>query len=332
VRICEINDIASVATELSDGLRARGHDVTVIRPRLVGGSLPWMVKPVVGPIRAMEWAQIIQQVRAGQFDMVHIHYAYLGMLGVVGKFPYLLHCHGSDIREMTPFTKPLVEGALSHAERVFYATPDLATDVLARRPDAMFLPNPVDVRTFAPAIPSSAARGVYICCGLSEIKGVRRLYRAAEILARERPDVTITAWSQPGTWRDRFAALPNMALIPHQPRSALPAIINRHEVVIGQVLLGSIGMAELESMACARPVVAWFRYNSAYREGPPLVRAVDGWDIAHAVMRLLDDPSRRDELGARARAWVAQYHSLDGAAAEVEAAAGAVIRTARKSA
>jgi hypothetical protein len=38
MRIAEINDIASVASGLADGLSARGHEVTVMRPRLIGGG------------------------------------------------------------------------------------------------------------------------------------------------------------------------------------------------------------------------------------------------------------------------------------------------------
>src|SRR5690349_5849580 len=131
MRIAEINDIASVASDIATGLRARGHDVTLIRPRLFGGSLPSMVKPVVGPVRAVEWAQIIREVRSGHFDMVHIHYAYLGMLGVLGQFPYILHCHGSDMREIPPYTRPMITRALAEAGHVFYATPDLAAYVKA---------------------------------------------------------------------------------------------------------------------------------------------------------------------------------------------------------
>ena len=37
MRIAEINDIASVASALADGLRARGHTVEVIRPRMQNG-------------------------------------------------------------------------------------------------------------------------------------------------------------------------------------------------------------------------------------------------------------------------------------------------------
>lgn len=320
MRICEINDIASVASDLAEGLRARGHDVTLIRPRLVGGRLPWSVKPVVGPVRAVEWAQIIHTIRSGNFDAVHIHYAYLGMLGVLGKFPYVLHCHGSDVREIRPYTRPMVLRALKEASHVYYATPDLAPFVTKRRPDAEFLPNPVDAGAFRPLSPARESRRVFIACSLTDIKGAPRLLNACRRLADERPDIGFTAIGGGEYTRD-FARLPNVRLIPHQLRSQLPRIIANHGVVLGQVLLGVVGMAELEAMACARPVVAWFTHDRAYPEPPPLVRALDGYDIAHAIIRLVDDGDLRQSIGDASRQWVSTHHDAGRAAEVVEMAA-----------
>ncbi|MCA9829741.1 MAG: glycosyltransferase family 4 protein [Dehalococcoidia bacterium] len=324
MRICEINDIASVASELSASLRQRGHTVEFIQPRLVGGSLNWAVKPIVGPARAIEWAYLIRKVKAGNFDVVHIHYAYLGMLGVLGKFPFLLHCHGSDIREMTPYTRPMVGRALAAAGHVFYATPDLRDAVLRMRADAEFLPNPVDTAIFRPLAPASASSGVFLCSSLTDIKGAVRMLAACSELAISRPDIQFTAIAG-GDYTAQFAALPNVRLIPHQPRAQLPHILSGHGVVLGQVFLGALGMAELEAMATARPVVAWFRFDNAYAEPPPMVRSVDGRDLAAAIARLVDDPEARDDLGRRARAWVERNHSLDAAARAVETAATAVV-------
>ena len=324
MRIAEINDIASVASDLAKGLRDRGHDVTVIRPRLFGGRLPWMVKPVVGPVRGVEWAQIIRKVREGNFDMVHIHYAYLGMMGVLGKFPYILHCHGSDVREITPFTRPMIQRALRGAAKVYYATPDLAAYVLARRPDAEFLPNPVDAELFRPIEPVTGRDSVFICCSLSDIKGGPRILDACRRLAALRPEIKVTAYSG-GDYAAEFAALPNVTLIPHQPRNHLPEIISQHGVVIGQVLLGVVGMAELEAMACARPVVSWFSHRGAYEEFPPFVRAVDGFDIATSVIRLVDDAAERTRVGEASRAWVTRYHNVGTVSGRVERAAEEII-------
>ena len=324
MRFCEINDIASVASEIAGGLRARGHEVEVIHPRLLGGGLPWSVKPVVGPVRAAEWAGIIREVRGGNFDIVHIHYAYLGMVGVLGRFPYLLHCHGSDVREVHAFTRPLVERALASAGRVFYATPDLERFVRQRRKDAMFLANPVDVEEFRPLTPASASNSVLVCCALTEIKGAVRILNACRLLAERRPEIEITVIGG-GDYTPQFAALPNVRVVPHRPREELPELISHHGVVVGQVLLGALGMAELESLACARPLVAWFRYDRAYPEPVPMVRAVDGRDIAEAVIRLVDDPGLRQRMGDAGRAWIERNHSLATAAEAVEVAALDVI-------
>jgi glycosyltransferase involved in cell wall biosynthesis len=320
MRFCEINDIASVASELADGLRARGHDVDLFRPRLYGGALPWAVKPVVGPIRAVEWASLIRHVRAGNYDAVHIHYAYLGMVGVLGHFPYILHCHGSDVREIRAYARPLVERAIDSADRVFYATPDLERYVRGRRSDATFLPNPVDAITFRPIVPASEATGVLVACALTGIKGAVRILAACQRLAAQRPDIPITVYGG-GEFTPAFAALPNVSVVPTRPRSELPALIARHGIVIGQTLLGALGMAELEALACARPLIAWFRYDHTYPEPIPMARALDGREIADAVIRFHDDPAERHRLGEAARAWVIRNHSLSTAAEAVERAA-----------
>ena len=318
MHIVEINDVASVASEIGAGLRARGNRVTLIQPRLVGAQLhPWL-KPSVSPARALEWFQLIRTIRQGDYDLAHIHYAYLGMLGVLGRFPFILHCHGTDLRETTAFTRPLIASALRHANHVFYSTPDLADYVLPIRPDGEFLPNPIDLEQFQPLTPAREYRDVYICCSLTEAKGAGRILKACRLLAEERPEIQITTPAQ-GPYEDAFRDLPNVTLIQHQPRGRLPEIISRHGVVIGQIRVGAIGMAELEALACGRPVVTWFNQLDAYPEPTPFVRAVDGRDIATVVAHLVDDPDAREQLGKTGREWVERCHPLERAAARVAA-------------
>jgi glycosyltransferase involved in cell wall biosynthesis len=324
MRIAEINDVASVASEITRGLRERGHDVTLLQPRLVGAKLHPLVKPVVGPARAADWIDLIHTMRSGAYDLAHIHYAYLGNVGVLGGFPYILHCHGTDLRGSTVFTRPLIRNALTHARHVFYSTPDLSAYVDPIRPDAEFLPNPIDTEFFAPTVPASERTGVFICCALTEIKGVARLYDACRRLSTQRPDIRVTAIAG-GPYTAMFNELPNVTLLPHQQRWKFPGIINQHGVVLGWVRLGIAGMAELEAMACGRPVVTWFNQAHIYPQEPPFVRAVDGFDIANAIIQLVDDPERRDRLGAEGRAWVQKYHRLDQAVARVEEVAEAII-------
>ncbi len=130
--------------------------------------------------------------------------------------------------------------------------------------------------------------------------------------------MTVTAR---GKYVADFAALPNVMVIPAQARAALPEVIGRHGVVIGQVNLGAAGMAELEAMSCARPVVASFTYGAAYAEPPPFVQANTGGAIAEAVIRLVDDASLRQRTGDAGRAWIERYHDFDTIVDRVEAVA-----------
>ena len=59
---------------------------------------------------------LIRRIRAGNFELVHIHYAYLGNIGSLGGFPYILHCHGTDLRGATPVTRPIIRKALRDEE------------------------------------------------------------------------------------------------------------------------------------------------------------------------------------------------------------------------
>jgi glycosyltransferase involved in cell wall biosynthesis len=319
MRIAEVNDIASVASELARGLRDRGHDVTIIQPRLFGGGLHWAVKPVVSPVRLLEWTRLVRRLRAERYDLIHIHYAYLGMVGVLGKFPYILHCHGSDIWQITPFTRYITSRALKNAGHVFYATPDLA-GVLDQRPDAEFLPNPIDTETFRPLAPPGDSAAVYIACALDDLKGGPAILEACHALAAERPDIKVTAIAG-GKYTSEFRALPNVTLLPRQARADLPAVISRHSVVVGQTNLGAAGMAEFESMSCARPVVCHFTFGHAYPEPPPFVAGKTGPEIAAAVMGLVDDAALRARLGDESRAWIERYHDLRRITERVEQAA-----------
>lgn len=320
MRIAEINDVASVASELTTGLRARGHDVTLFQPRLVGGQLPGLIKPAVVPLRAFEWAQLVRRVRAGHFDLLHIHYAYIGMVGVLAGVPYILHCHGSDVWGLTPVTRWPATRALKGATHVFYSTPDLAAHTLRHRPDAEFLPNPIDWHTFQPVRPAKECGDVYVACALDDLKGGPRILDACRLLAQTRPDIHVTVTAR-GKYVPDFAALANVTVIPAQQRSALPSVINRHGVVIGQVNLGAAGMAELEAMSSARPVVASFTYGDAYPEPPPFVQANTGATIAEAVASLVDDPASRQSIGDSGRAWIQRYHDFDTIVDRVEAVA-----------
>ena len=328
MRIAEVNDIASVARGFTEGLSALGHDATFIQPRLFGARLPGAVKPIVLPVRLVEWLGDARRLRRERYDVVHIHYAYMGVVGRLARIPYVLHCHGTDLRDLdSPLRRPIIVAALKGAERVLYATPDLEALIAPYRPDAEFMPNPVDTDEFAPGPEEPDESDIYICCGLTPKKGVDDILAACRQLADERPDLRITAIAG-GPHLETFRRLPNVLLIAHQPRFKLPAMIARHKVVLGQIHHGAIGMAEMEAMSCGRAVVADFSYDSAYAEPPPLVNASSGETAVRALIELVDDADRRRDVAERSRRWILENHDLRTIAKEVEAvlfsAAGSV--------
>lgn len=319
MRIAEVNDVAFVASELSAGLRARGHDVTLIHPRLVGAELPAAIKPAVAPLRLLNWIDIARQIRHGDFDAVHIHYAYLGVIGVIGRFPYVLHCHGDDVRDLAQrVRRPIIELALKRAAHVYYATPDLWPQLEAIRPDAEFLPNPIDTDLFRPTQMEEGGPDIFIACSLNANKGVENILEACELIVAARPNVRITALAG-GEQTRAFDDFAQVTLVTYQPRTKLPALVGRHRVIIGQAHNGAIGMTELEAMACGRPVVTHFVYDDAYDEPPPLVRAHSGEEIAAAALQLLDEPQRAQEIGCASRTWIEHNHDVRKISERLEA-------------
>ncbi|MBN9492682.1 glycosyltransferase family 4 protein [bacterium] len=317
MRIAELNDIAYVATELTGALRERGHDVTLIRPRLIGATLAPAIKPLVAPARIDDWLFLARKISRGNYDAVHIHYAYLGIVGVLGRFPFILHCHGTDLRSSTPFTRPLIAQALAKARHVFYSTPDLAAFVKPQRPDAEFLPNPINTDRFAPRPLTHEAADVFVACALTANKGVETILAACQQLARTRPDIRITAIAG-GEATAAFDAIPNVTLISPHLRSKRPGILGRHRVAVGQIYEGAVGMAELEALACARPVVTHFTYDHVYDVPPPFVQANSPGQVAAAVGRLLDDPALAQTIGASSRDWLVAHHDRRLIAERVE--------------
>ena len=324
MRIAQVNDVASVASELTAALRERGHEVDLLQPWLRGGGLDDRWKPLAAPVRAAEIAALAARLRRGRYDIAHIHYAYLGVTGRLARFPYILHAHGDDVRAIGPLRRAITRPALRAAAHVFYATPELGRALAGERPDAEFLPNPVDTAAFSPAPEPADGEDVWIACWLEENKGVAHLLEACRVLLARSPEARVTAVAR-GPHVEAFAALPNVVLVAPQPRWKLPALIARHKVVVGQVHDGAVGMAEIEAMACGRPLVARFRYADAYPEPPPIVDVADGAEIADAVAELLATPAARVDLGQRTRAWTVRYHAREVAAACVEAVFEAVL-------
>src|SRR5713101_7521593 len=98
MRILQVNDINQVATIYAGELINRGHSVEVYEPSLRGGSAPLPIKLAAMPRRLLSLRYIVGSLNPNHFDIMHIHWASYGILGLVGRIPFIVHCHGSDVR------------------------------------------------------------------------------------------------------------------------------------------------------------------------------------------------------------------------------------------
>jgi len=309
LRIAQVNDIANVPATLMKGLRELGHQVELIPLELVGGKRSTGVKALLLPWRLREVASLNAKIREGRFNVVHIHYAYLGWAGILGRYKYFLHCHGTDVRSgLHDFVRrPITTRSLQQASRVFYSTPDLREHVTSVRPDAIWLPNPIDTERFRPVEPRDGRPRVLFISALSRIKGVDLAFQVIAMLQKRSPDLEISVMGF-GDQLQSYARWPGISILPRVSYADMPALIQNYDIVVGQLRLGILSMSEMEAMACGKPIVGQYRYPEVYGEVPPVFAGETADELAGQVMSLADDATRRAAVGQESRAWVVKNH------------------------
>ncbi|MEX0801430.1 MAG: glycosyltransferase family 4 protein [Dehalococcoidia bacterium] len=317
MKIMQIREIANVAATLSEGLRRLGHEVT-LRPMTARKS-EGAVDISGLPRRLAEAYRIDREVRRGRFDVVHMHWAHTGWLGILGRYPYFLHCHGFDLARNLdwPLLGWVTRVALRRAQRVFYSTPDLARYAESVRKDAAFIPNPIDLQRFTPAA-AREGRGerILMMSRFEAKKGTETATAMVRRLRQRHPEVHVDAFDW-GVLKPR-SLNGDFNLIPRVPYGQMPSLFAGYDVIIGQFKLGIVSMSELEAMASGRPVVSFFDYPQVYDEPPPLFSTRDPEEGAETLARLLDDPDLRRQSGEAGRAWVEKHHECQHVAGIVE--------------
>jgi glycosyltransferase involved in cell wall biosynthesis len=147
-----VNNINQVASIYTSELAKRGPSVAVYEPSLKGGLAPLPVKLAFMPQRIFDLRHIIGSLNTNHYEIVHVHWARYGVLGLVSRLPFIVHCHGDDVRDRLkhPLFRQLLTTVFQRAAAVLCITPDLLPVVKMIRPDALFFPGPVDTDRFAP--------------------------------------------------------------------------------------------------------------------------------------------------------------------------------------
>ena len=323
LHIVHVNDIAAVGSTLVRAMTELGHDAELVEPWRPGAGLRYPVKLAALPLRAAGLVAAAAAVRRRDPDVVHVHYARLGIVGPLAGRPFALHVHGSDIRgvargslwgrEVAPF--------LRHARLVYYTTPDLAGWTRPFRPDSIFLPNPIEVDRFRPRaedLPGLELRDLLVGLRLDATKGVDTIVEVLRRLAVTRPTATITIVAH-GVGLDRAvaAAGPGAQVVPLARRVDLPVLIRGHRLALGQFHVGAMGNYELECMASGVPVVMRFDFGRAYPSPPPVANVGTADEAAEEIGRLLDDATARQRLADEGPPWVAANHGAAAIASRV---------------
>ncbi len=312
LRVVHVNEIASVASVLAAAQRRRGAWARVIDPPKPLAGLPYPWKVLSFPLRGFPIAATAAYLRRERRAIAHVHYATQGIAALMARRRFVIHCHGSDVRGARQgdlrgrYLAPILTGATL----VLYATPDLGEDVRPLRDDAVFMPNPIDVTTFAPG--GSASHDVLMPGRLDEVKGARVAIAGLAGLLDERPATraTVIAHGPLAGWA-RSLLGSRARFLPPVPHEAMPSLLRDHRIVLGQFQLGILSQVELEALACGIPVVTDFRHDGAYDEPPPLARAQSAAEVADRLEELLDDEAALTRRAAAGRAWVLAHHDAD---------------------
>lgn len=321
LRIAQVNDVAAVASTLAASLRDLDVDVDLFESPRPGAGLPRWGRAVTAPLRAVAPLAVAPALRRGGYDVVHGHYAWKSMAAPLSGRPYVAHVHGTDVRDVDPGSPlgRLTRAVLRRAARAFYATPDLAGSVAAYRPDATFLPNPIDTDRFRPApVDPAAMRDLLVGVRLAPVKGVDAIVEAVGRIVALRPETTITVVDHgPGVAAVMDAAGSGARLVPVADRLLLPDLYRSHRMALGQMRIGAIGNYELELLACGVPVVTRFRFADAYDAPPPVVDAADAQEAGTRTVALLGDEAARRTLTAASPSWVQAHHAAGSVARRV---------------
>ncbi|MCJ7761539.1 glycosyltransferase [Candidatus Bathyarchaeota archaeon] len=207
-------------------------------------------------------AYAIMRLRA---DIYHVHYLLqdCDLALRFGKTPLVGHAHGSDVRQglLHPIWKAIVIRALKYCNRIFVSTPDILERAKDYRPDAEYLPNPVDTILFypRPLMPHEGKLRVLIASSCNwEVKGTDVAIRALSKL-KETIDLSIVAH---GKDFERTILLARSLKLPlnilqRAPHRDMREYYWSSDVVIDSFRLGSLGMISLEAISCGRPIVTY---------------------------------------------------------------------------
>ncbi|HJR17108.1 MAG TPA: glycosyltransferase [Gemmatimonadales bacterium] len=355
---------------LARGAAARGHDVEVIAPHAPGTTLhqheenlrlyrfrygPDLLERVAytgnlhqrtlrSPLAALAFPAFLlafaRAVRgaAARFrpDVIHAHWWLpSGWFVSFGATPYLMTCHGSDVRllERGSVIRRVALPVFRKAARITAVSRFLADDIRRLLPalaaEIQVTPMPVDVATFSAGrlVPKHVPPRILYAGNLVASKGVDVLLRAIAELNRSGVPCELKILGE-GPERPHLQALARQLGVmdrvvwaPFVPQSRMAAEYGASVVTV----LPSRGRAEGLGLTLVEALVAGSAVVGTAAGGIPevviheqtglIAKDGDPKDLAAQLQRLLTDIPLRDRLSAQGREHALRTYSPDSAIA-----------------
>ncbi len=261
--------------------------------------------------RALIGAAWVARLRsqARRHDVVHVHSASTVAHSRYGAPRYVVHCHGTDVRttQYDPARGPGIRAAIRDAEAVFYSTPDLAEHVRPHRPDAHYVPAPVDVANVPRWVPEGPPTVVFASRWTADKNTDTQLATAAALVKAldGRAEVAGLDWGPHAP----AAADAGVRLLPRRDHAGYLELLAGAHVVVGQSA-GILAVSELEALAAGAPMVVPVGLP-LYAESPPPVHGGTVDDAVAATVALLDGTLAHEP--DKVRQWVADQHGVEHA-------------------
>ena len=310
-RIAIVHDIAGVAGVQARLLRSAGHEVDEIRLPQIGESWRWPLKAFTLPIRVLAYLPAMSRLRRERYDVVHIHWLPVGIVGVLAGVPFFSQAHGSDLHLnlRNPVLRWVTHRVLRRAKLVFYVTPNLLAYLAGFEDKARYLPNPVEPDEIAPETrpPTTVAKAV-IFTRLDPVKGVDQIFPAVVEL-KDGIAFSSLAWGPlADDYVKRYAG--QVQFVSPMPHEQIGTFLQEFDLVIGQMSQGILSLMELEAMAAGRPLVTGIDRDLYLEDPPPVARASNPSEIVRVVRELQADESQLARLAQDGRDWVSRNHGF----------------------
>ncbi|MCF6274751.1 MAG: glycosyltransferase [Robiginitomaculum sp.] len=90
------------------------------------------------------------------------------------------------------------------------------------------------------------------------------------------------------------------------PNHFIPSVLQRVDLVIDQIVMGSYGNTGIEAMMCGKPVIGQKNYDEI--KSSPIIN-VNAYNLKSKLEQLIDNPADWTTIGEMGRKWAIKHHS-----------------------